>query len=112
MIRPAWTCVGMTGVAGGVGSRVLILLDGHPMLSADGGEIIWEALPLLDVDRVEVVKGAYSAVYGSNALGGVFGGAMNALQGGVWSGTVAAGPFFARSAGPFTTSVAAAVGGA
>ena len=59
------------GVAGGGGSRVLILLDGHPMLSADGGEIIWEALPLLDVDRVEVVKGAYSAVYGSNALGGV-----------------------------------------
>lgn len=62
---------GSTGSAGGVGSRVLMLLDGHPMLSADGGEIIWEALPLLDVDRVEVVKGAYSAVYGSNALGGV-----------------------------------------
>ncbi len=62
---------GSTGTSGGVGSRVLILLDGHPMLSADGGEIIWEALPLLDVDRVEVVKGAYSAVYGSNALGGV-----------------------------------------
>jgi outer membrane receptor for ferrienterochelin and colicins len=62
---------GSTGTAAGVGSRVLILLDGHPMLSADGGEIIWEALPLLDVDRVEVVKGAYSSVYGSNALGGV-----------------------------------------
>ena len=62
---------GSTGSAGGVGSRVLMLLDGHPMLSADGGEIIWEALPLLDVDRVEVVKGAYTAVYGSNALGGV-----------------------------------------
>ncbi|MGH7670870.1 MAG: TonB-dependent receptor, partial [Gemmatimonadaceae bacterium] len=62
---------GSTGTAAGVGSRVLMLLDGHPMLSADGAEIIWEALPLLDVDRVEVVKGAYSAVYGSNALGGV-----------------------------------------
>lgn len=62
---------GSTGTAAGVGSRVLILLDGHPMLSADGSEIIWEALPLLDVDRVEVVKGAYSSVYGSNALGGV-----------------------------------------
>lgn len=62
---------GSTGTAGGVGSRVLMLLDGHPMLSADGGEIIWEALPLLDVDRVEVVKSSYSAVYGSNALSGV-----------------------------------------
>jgi len=62
---------GSTGFAKGVGSRVLMLLDGHPALSADGGEINWESLPMLDVDQVEVVKGAYSAVYGSNALGGV-----------------------------------------
>lgn len=62
---------GSTGLARGVGSRVLLMLDGHPILSGDGGEIDFEALPLLDVDRVEVVKGAYSALYGSNALGGV-----------------------------------------
>lgn len=62
---------GSTGTAQGVGSRVLMLLDGHPILSADGGEIIWESLPLLDIERVEVVKSAFSAVYGSNALGGV-----------------------------------------
>jgi outer membrane receptor for ferrienterochelin and colicins len=62
---------GSTGLARGVGSRVLLLLDGHPILSGDGGEIDFESLPLLDVDRVEVVKGAYSAQYGSNALGGV-----------------------------------------
>jgi outer membrane receptor protein involved in Fe transport len=62
---------GASGVAGGVGSRVLVMVDGHPVLSADGGETDFEALPLLDVQRVEVVKGAYSAIYGSNALGGV-----------------------------------------
>jgi iron complex outermembrane receptor protein len=62
---------GATGIARGVGSRVLMLLDGHPTLSADGGEILWESLPLLDLDQIEVVKGAYSALYGSNALGGV-----------------------------------------
>lgn len=62
---------GSTGSAGGVGSRVLMLIDGHPALSGDGGELIWEALPLLDLDQVEVVKGAASALYGSNALGGV-----------------------------------------
>ena len=62
---------GSTGLARGVGSRVLLLLDGHPILSGDGGEIDFEGLPLLDVDRVEVVKGAFSALYGSNALGGV-----------------------------------------
>jgi len=62
---------GSTGSTGGVGSRVLTLVDGHPALSGDGGEIIWEAFPLLDLDQVEVVKGAASALYGSNALGGV-----------------------------------------
>lgn len=62
---------GSTGSAGGVGSRVLTLIDGHPALSGDGGEIIFEALPLLDLDQIEVVKGAASALYGSNALGGV-----------------------------------------
>lgn len=62
---------GSTGLARGVGSRVLLLLDGHPILSGDGGEIDFASLPLLDVDRVEVVRGAYSALYGSNALGGV-----------------------------------------
>lgn len=62
---------GSTGLARGVGSRVLLMLDGHPILSGDGGEIDFESLPLLDVDRVEVVRGAFSALYGSNALGGV-----------------------------------------
>ena len=62
---------GSTGAAGGVGSRVLLLLDGHSVLTADGGETDFTSLPLLDVDRIEVVKGAYSALYGSNALGGV-----------------------------------------
>ncbi len=62
---------GAGGLQGGVGSRVLVMVDGHPVLSADGSETDFEALPLLDVQRVEVVKGAYSAIYGSNALGGV-----------------------------------------
>ena len=62
---------GTSGIAGGVGSRVLMLLDGHPILTADGGEVDFNAVPMLDLDRVEIVKGAYSALYGSNALGGV-----------------------------------------
>ena len=62
---------GSTGFARGVGSRVLMLVDGHPALTADGGEINFRALPVIDLARTEVVKGAYSALYGSNALGGV-----------------------------------------
>ncbi|MBE0595165.1 MAG: TonB-dependent receptor [Gemmatimonadales bacterium] len=62
---------GAAGMARGVGSRVLMLLDGHSVLSGDGGEIDFGTIPMLDLDRTEIVKGAYSAVYGSNALGGV-----------------------------------------
>ncbi len=62
---------GAAGLSGGVGSRVLLLLDGHPILTGDTGELDFEALPVLGVQRIEIVKGPYSALYGSNALGGV-----------------------------------------
>jgi outer membrane receptor for ferrienterochelin and colicins len=62
---------GSTGYSRGVGSRVLILLDGLPYITGDTGEINWESIPMFSVDRVEVVKGAGSALYGSSALGGV-----------------------------------------
>ena len=62
---------GSSGVADGVGSRVAQLLDGHPILSPDGGQLDFTTIPLLDLERVEVVKGAYSSLYGSSALGGV-----------------------------------------
>ncbi|MCU0621540.1 MAG: TonB-dependent receptor [Gemmatimonadales bacterium] len=62
---------GASGIARGVGSRVLMMIDGHPVLSANGGEINFSTLPSIDLERTEVVKGAYSATYGTNALGGV-----------------------------------------
>jgi outer membrane receptor for ferrienterochelin and colicins len=62
---------GSTGYSRGVGSRVLVLLDGLPYFTGDTGEINWESIPVYDIDRIEVVKGAGSALYGSSALGGV-----------------------------------------
>ncbi len=62
---------GASGFALGVGSRVALLLDGFPYLSADNGDMKFDALPLLEIDRIEVVKGAGSALYGTGALGGV-----------------------------------------
>lgn len=58
-------------LGGGVGNRVLLLVDGRPMISADTGGADWSMIPLAIVDRVEVAKGSYSALYGSNAMGGV-----------------------------------------
>jgi len=60
-----------TGYTRGLGSRVLILLDGVPALPSDFGNMNWDILPITDVERVEVIKGPASALYGSFALGGV-----------------------------------------
>jgi outer membrane receptor for ferrienterochelin and colicins len=62
---------GSSGYSRGVGTRVLLLLDGLPYLTGDTGEISWEVIPVQQIDKIEVVKGAGSALYGSSALGGV-----------------------------------------
>ena len=62
---------GSSGYSLGAGSRVLMLLDGIPFLAGDTGELNLELVPMGQVERIEVVKGASSALYGSNALGGV-----------------------------------------
>ncbi|MFC1500229.1 TonB-dependent receptor domain-containing protein [Candidatus Zixiibacteriota bacterium] len=63
---------GSSDVAGGgVGNRVLLLLDGRPALTADSGGAFWSLIPTHSIDRIEIVKGAYSSLYGSTAMGGV-----------------------------------------
>ncbi len=62
---------GSSGFVEGLGSRVLLLVDGVPANEADRGGIDWDILPLDEVQRVEVVKGAGSSLYGSAAFGGV-----------------------------------------
>ena len=62
---------GSSGFVEGLGSRVLLLVDGVPANQGDRGGIDWDMVPVADVDHAEVVKGAGSALYGSAALGGV-----------------------------------------
>ena len=62
---------GSTGFNWAAGSRVLLMVDGHPLISGDTGGINWDAIPVEEVERVEVVKGAGSALYGSNAMAGM-----------------------------------------
>lgn len=62
---------GSSGFALGLGSRVALMLDGFPMLSGDNGDMKFDALPFLNIERIEVLKGAGSALYGTSALGGV-----------------------------------------
>ena len=62
---------GSSGISRGVGSRVLMLLDGHRTLGGVTSAIDFGVLPILDVERIEIVKGPHSTLWGSNALGGV-----------------------------------------
>jgi iron complex outermembrane receptor protein len=62
---------GSSGYSRGTGSRVLLLMDGVPSNAGDSGGLNWDVIPLTEVSRVEIVKGAGSALYGTSALGGV-----------------------------------------
>ena len=62
---------GSSGYSLGAGSRVLTALDGIPLYSGDSGEITWQIIPPSEIERVEIVKGAASSMYGSTAMGGV-----------------------------------------
>lgn len=62
---------GGSGFSYGAGSRVMALIDGLPMISADAGNIKWQFLPLENISQIEIIKGASSVLYGSSALNGV-----------------------------------------
>lgn len=51
--------------------QVLILIDGLPIAASTGSTVDVSQYLLTEVDRVEIVKGASSAQYGSSAIGGV-----------------------------------------
>ncbi len=68
----AFSIRGASEVAGGgIGNRVLLLIDGRPALSPESGGALWNLVPLSSIERIEVVRGAYSSLYGSSAMGGV-----------------------------------------
>ena len=56
---------------GGYNNRVLVLLDGFQISMPYSGSIDWNAMPLDFLDRVEVVKGPVSSLYGQNSMGGI-----------------------------------------
>lgn len=62
---------GSTGFSYGTGSRVLLLVDGVPLMGPDSNDIRFSALPMSEVRKIEVIKGPGSSLYGSGALGGV-----------------------------------------
>ncbi|MFI5217945.1 MAG: TonB-dependent receptor domain-containing protein [Bacteroidia bacterium] len=62
---------GGSGFSYGAGSRVLMLVDDLPMLTADANDVKWSFLPTENLEQIEVLKGASSALFGSSAMNGV-----------------------------------------
>ena len=58
------------GLSSGVG-RAMVLIDGHPQYQGIFGHAIADAYQTMAVERIEVVRGPSSVLYGSNAMGGV-----------------------------------------
>jgi len=50
---------------------VLFLIDGERIAGAVDGDVDYSMLNLLNIDHIEIIKGASSSLYGSNAIGGV-----------------------------------------
>lgn len=58
-------------IRGTGGNRTLVLLDGVPLNDAFGGWVRWGMAPTSMVDRVEVLRGGGSHLFGTYAMGGV-----------------------------------------
>lgn len=52
-------------------ARTLVLLNGSPLNKTAGGTVVWDMINPESVERIEVIKGPGSAIYGNNAMGGV-----------------------------------------
>ena len=62
--------ISLRGLSGGAG-QMLVLIDGHPQYNGVYGHPISDSYQTLMTERVEVLRGPASVLYGSNAMGGV-----------------------------------------
>ena len=62
--------INLRGITGGAG-QLLVLIDGHPQYNGIYGHPISDSYQTLMAERVEVLRGPASVLYGSNAMGGV-----------------------------------------
>lgn len=63
--------ISIRGVGGAPNTGVLVLIDGHPQYQGIFGHPLPDAYVASDVQKVEVIRGPASMLYGTNAMGGV-----------------------------------------
>jgi len=63
--------ISIRGIGGSPTTGVLMLIDGHPQFMGIFGHPLPDSYVASDVEKVEVIRGPASILYGSNAMGGV-----------------------------------------
>ena len=69
--HPTTQGVSLRGIGPSGVSRTLVLLDDIPFNDPFGGWVYWTRVPLESTERIEVVDGPSSSLYGNYAMGGV-----------------------------------------
>lgn len=62
---------GSVFMRGSSGSQVLVLVDGLRIGSVSGGSVPLPYIPLAQIERIEIVRGPFSSLYGADAVAGV-----------------------------------------
>jgi len=63
--------INMRGFYGGMSSHHLVLIDGVPQNQGKDKLVLWDTIPIDNVERIEVIRGPASSLYGDNAMSGV-----------------------------------------
>jgi len=69
--QPTTQGAALRGIGATGASRALVLVDGIPVQDPFGGWIYWGRIPVEGIERVEVVRGCGSSLWGNGAMSGV-----------------------------------------
>ncbi|MFC1655172.1 TonB-dependent receptor, partial [Myxococcota bacterium] len=73
MVKPMWYTIGVRGGTSNTSDTMLLVIDGRDATMEFFGFPLWAAYPMSmdEVERIEVIRGPGSALYGANAFAGV-----------------------------------------
>lgn len=69
--NPGSQSMTLRGLGGAGASRSLVLADGVPLNDGFAGWVYWDKIPQASIDRIDVLRGGGSDLYGADAVGGV-----------------------------------------
>ena len=69
--HPTAQGVSLRGIGPSGVSRTLVMIDGIPFNDPFGGWVYWTRVPMESVNRIEVIDGSSSSLYGNYGMGGV-----------------------------------------